>query len=273
MSYNSQKPKDTLNKIINLFKEGDLPAAMSMAIFPLPNVPLSKWSFLNRTLCFMQGTCDARGFSQWKDSGRYIKKHSKAIHILAPNMRKIKVEDETTGEETSQSILKGFRLIPVFKAEDTDGTPLTYENISLPDLPLLEVANAWGINVKAIPGSFKYYGYFSPSKKEIALATPEEKVFFHELAHAAHYRIESFSKNEPVWKKEIIAELCASALEYMTGRLAPNIGESFSYIERYAKKTKKSTVDSCIGLLSTCEKVLNEIFSYSNQSQPAIERN
>jgi len=51
------------------------------------------------------------------------------------------------------------------------------------------VAAAWGISVKAIPGNYKYYGYYSGGRDLIALASPEECVFFHELSHAAHDRI------------------------------------------------------------------------------------
>jgi len=48
----------------------------------------------------------------------------------------------------------------------------------LPELPLIERAYDWGIEVKSVPGNYSYYGYFIPARKEIALATKEEKVFF-----------------------------------------------------------------------------------------------
>ena len=81
--------------------------------------------------------------------------------------------------------------MPVFRAEDTEGDPLDYEIVELPDLPLLELAEQWGITVKNVPGNFQYYGFYSDQRKEIGLATKEECVFFHELAHAAHYKLQA----------------------------------------------------------------------------------
>jgi len=41
---------------------------------------------------------------------------------------------------------------PVFRVEDTDGQPLEYERIELPELPLMEKATEWRISVKAVLG-------------------------------------------------------------------------------------------------------------------------
>ena len=57
-------------------------------------------------------------------------------------------------------IRAGFLALPVFKVEDTDGEPLDYQKIELPELPLMEAAQKWGISVKAIPGNDRYSGYF-----------------------------------------------------------------------------------------------------------------
>ena len=53
----------------------------------------------------------------------------------------------------------------------------------------MEVAQEWGISVKAIPGNYRYSGYFSQDRREIGLASKEETVFFHELAHYADFLI------------------------------------------------------------------------------------
>ena len=45
---------------------------------------------------------------------------------------------------------------PVFRFEDTDGKALEYEKLELPDFPLIEKAEEWGISVKAIPGNYRY---------------------------------------------------------------------------------------------------------------------
>ena len=81
--------------------------------------------------------------------------------------------DKTFGfpiRTATEQILNGFGCRPVFRVEDTKGEPLEYENIELPDLPFIERAQQWGISVKAIPGNYRYFGYYSPCRKEIAIA-------------------------------------------------------------------------------------------------------
>ena len=156
----NQKVKQALEGIVQRFKEGDIPEAIAYSIFPIPNIPASRWSLLNRTLMFISGTSDARGFNQWKEVGRHVKKGSQSITILAPRFAKKQNEDE---EETE--VLAGFLPVPVFRVEDTEGEPLDYQKIELPELPLMEVAQEWGISVKGIPGNYCYSGYFSQDKK------------------------------------------------------------------------------------------------------------
>ena len=247
--------KQVLYTIVENFKSGDIPDAVAMATFPMPDVPSNKWSFTNRTLMFLSGTFDARGFRQWQEVNRWIKKGSKAIYILVPCFKK---ETDDTGDEKEQ--LKFFRAMPVFRYEDTEGQDLHYTTIKLPDLPLIERAEEWGISVKAIPGHYKYYGFYSPDKNEICLATPEESVFFHELAHAAHEKIIGNLKKEQDPFQEIIAELSSQALCRLVGKKAVNsTGNSYRYIESYAKKAKHTVYSACLKVMSETEKVLNLI--------------
>jgi hypothetical protein len=177
----NEKVKSVLNNILDQFKSGSIPASVAFSQYPAPkNIPLHTWSFLNRTVCFMSGTADARGFRQWPKAKRNVKKGVKAIYILAPMFFK----KEQDGVESL--VLGGFRGVPVFRSEDTEGEPLDYEVVELPDLPLLELAEKWGITVKNGPGNFRYLGFYSDKRKEIGLATKEECVFFHEISHCAH---------------------------------------------------------------------------------------
>jgi len=179
------KVKQALESIVQRFKEGDVPKAIAYSMFPIPNIPASKWSLLNRTLMFISGTSDARGFRQWNEVRRHVKKGSKSLTILAPRFGRKQPEDE----EKTEPVLVGFLAVPVFRVEDTEGEPLDYQNIELPELLLMEVAQQWGISVKAIPGNYRYSGYFSQDRREIGLASKEESVFFHELAHYAEFLI------------------------------------------------------------------------------------
>lgn len=250
------KVRETLNTIIDRFRSGDIPEAVAYSMFPIPNLPSSKWSLLNRTLMFFSATQDARGMKQWNSINRNVKKGSKAMYILVPYFRK----SEDDREE--QQMLTGFGCGPVFRVEDTTGEPLEYENIQLPDLPFIERAQQWGISVKAIPGNYRYNGYYSPTRKEIAVATSSECVFFHEIAHAAHHILKGNLKPGQDSLQEVIAELSAQTLAVMVGKSAEDsTGNSFRYIQNYADKMKMSVHAACLQVMSETEKVLNLILT------------
>lgn len=250
------KVRETLNTIIDRFKSGDIPEAVAYSMFPIPNLPSSRWSLLNRTLMFFSGTQDARGIKQWNSVNRNVKKGSKAMYILVPYFRK----SDDDGEE--QQVLTGFGCSPVYRVEDTKGEPLEYENIELPDLPFIERAQQWGISLKAIPGNYRYYGYYSPGRKEIAVATSSECVFFHELAHSAHHILKGNLKSGQDSLQEVVAELSAQALAVMVGKSAEDTtGNSFRYIKTYAEKLGISVHSACLKVIAETEKVLNLIIT------------
>lgn len=246
--------KQVLNSILDRFKTGDIPDAVAMSMFPIPDIPCTHWSILNRTLMFLSGTQDARGYRQWQETNRHVKKGSKAIYILVPFIKKVETD---AGE---QDALYGFGCKPVFRVEDTDGEVLAYEGIELPSLPLMERAEEWNISVKAIPGNYCYHGYYSPDRKEIALCTKEEGVFFHELAHCAHEKVIGKLKMGQDPLQEIVAELSAHSLCRIVGMSGEKfIGNSFKYIEIYSQKIKMSPYNACIKVMNDVEKVLNLI--------------
>ena len=247
---------DTVSSIIASFERGDIPEAIAYSMFPIPNIPSTKWSLLNRTLMFLAGTQDARGFRQWKQIGRYVKKGAKSFRILVPCI--VKTENEENGEV--ESSLRGFMCKPVFRFEDTDGEALDYEKLQLPDFPLIERAEEWGISVKVIPGNHRYYGYYSSNRKEIALVTPEESVFFHELAHVAHEKVNGNLKAGQDPLQEIVAELSAATLCRMVGKKKEDsLGNSYRYIQRYASELNLAVNNACLKVMSETEKVLNTI--------------
>ncbi len=172
----NQRVSETLNKIVELFKTGNVPQAISIATFPPFDVPSNAWSLTNRLIMIINGTSDARGFNQWKDINRYVKKGSKAFHILAPWISKKKdmcapqQDNEEKPVHISQ-LLRGFLAVPVFKVEDTDGDELDYQKLELPKLPLLDVAKNWGIDVAPVAYQGGWFGYYRPDKDEIRLAT------------------------------------------------------------------------------------------------------
>jgi len=263
----NNRVKETLNGIVDKFRSGEIPHAVALASYPMPNIPSSSWSFTNRTLMFISGTGDARGIRQWREANRWLEKGCKAIYILVPCFKKD--TDENTGEEGET--LSFFKVAPVFKFEDTKGEPLDYLQLELSELPLMEKAEEWGICVKAIPGNYRFNGYYSFQRREICLATPEEKTFFHELSHAAHEKIIGKLKNGQDPLQEIVAELSAQALCRLVGKRASDTtGNSYRYIEKYAEQLKLNPVSACLKVLGETEKVLNQILggrNYDNESQ------
>jgi len=258
----NEKVNSVLKGIVETFKTGNIPEAVALASFPIPDTPSSSWSFLNRTIMYLSGTIDARGFRQWKEVDRWVKKGAKAIYILVPCFKKM--TDEESGIESE--VLLSFKASPVFRYEDTNGKELNFRQLEVPELPLIERASDWGINVKAIPGNYQYRGYYAPGKKLIAIATPEEKTFFHELSHAAHERIKGLLKKGQNPLQEIIAELSAQALCRIVGkREHDTTGNSYQYIKRYARKVRLSPSKACLKVLGETEKVLNLILK-GNQS-------
>ncbi|MDD5673082.1 MAG: hypothetical protein PHC61_02875 [Chitinivibrionales bacterium] len=273
MSTSNTAGSKAVNKILEAFEKGNIPQAIAYSTFTPPaNIPAYKWTQRNRALAFLQGTGDARGFSQWKEAGRHVKKGATAIFILGPILKKsnqvMDIFDEKTGETQHEEIMEcvGYHAIPVFRVEDTEGKPLEYLPLDVKALPLADIAARWGIEIKAGAFNGEYYGYYSDGKKEIVLATDNERTFLHELSHASQYRIDPKAEQAPAWEKEIIAELSASALLYMMGKEG-HIGNHFAYITRYAEQAHLSTVKACMKILDTCLKVINEIVEASETQE------
>jgi len=254
----SKKAKVCLQRIVDLFKQGNIPKALAVAtIPPQTGIPSAKWSISNRVLQFLADTSDARGFKQWQEAGRKVKKGAKAFHILGPKTRNI-TETDDTGEETQKVIITGFFVIPVFRAEDTDGEPLPYDPATPP--PLADVAEQFQLSVSYQTFASQYYGYYQGGSKRIVLATHSAQVFFHELAHAAHERVEGQLKGGQVPDQEIIAELTAATLAQM---YCPetNLGFSYGYIKSYAERSNKTIERACLAVINTVGLVLDEILS------------
>lgn len=247
------KVKEVLDKVLQEFQDGNIPEKIAYTMFPIIHIPSSKWSLFNHLVMFIHGTEDARGFRQWMEVNRHVKKGSKSFHILVPCFEKEK--DEKDQEDVPK--LVGFTTANVFRAEDTEGETLDYERLKLPTLPLMEKALEWGIDVRAVSGNYNHYGYYSPEKKMIALATPEESTFYHELCHVAHEKIIGKLKRGQDPLQEIVAEVSAQALCRIVGKDGDKyFGNAYRYIEGYAKEIKLSPHSAVMHVISDVEKVL-----------------
>jgi len=246
------KVDGVLNGIVDLFTEGDVAAAVAIATFPTPDIPMASWSLRNRVIAMINGTGDARTFRAWQSVGRNVQKGKRAFYILGPLM----VKDRKGGVDKNgkpKMIVVGFRAIPEFRYEDTEGDPVNYPKHELPTHPLSEVAEAWGIDIKTAGFAGHAYGW-TDGKGNITLCTPNERTFFHELGHCADARTHKLKGGQDA-VQEIVAELVAATLARLVGREMPNDGRSKEYIQGYARKLypNKSDADA---MREACAKVL-----------------
>ena len=257
----NEKAKQVIDKLLDSFESGDVPEALSVAVLPRFDVPSSAWGLSNRLIMFFAGTSDARGFRQWKDVGRYPRKGSKAFHILCPRHRK-EVDKETDEEKIT---LTGFMLASVFRYEDTDGDPLDIPELEPKQMPpLYDVGKQWNLSVKWESFQGNAYGYYSPGRKEIGLASHDEMVFFHELAHAAHEKVKGKLKIKQDWKQEVVAELTAAVLAHLYGRRT-NDGAAYRYIRSYAEKANQDVYRACLSVISDVGKCVEKIMQLEEE--------
>lgn len=255
--------KDTLNQILEVFQSGNIPEKIAHASFQAKDIPSNKWSFLNKIIMLCADTEDLRGYNQWKEVNRFVKKGAKAVWILAPRMKK---EKDKNGDENFHLI--GFLSIPVYRYEDTEGREVDYKLLELPEFSLLERAKEFGLDVRAVPFNNNYWGAYNQKKGTIELATPEEQVFCHELSHHAHKLIKGELKPGQIPLQEVVAELSASALMYIIGK-EPKTGNTYRYIENYCKECNPpiSPISGCILVLGEVEKVIKLILGEETKQE------
>jgi len=88
--------------------------------YSLSNLILIWWQCHNFSL--------VAGFNQWRKVGRYVKRNSQAIWILAPMIQKVKVKDDEDPEAEEEKVLKVIFPLPVFYYSQTEGDELEIGN-------------------------------------------------------------------------------------------------------------------------------------------------
>jgi len=258
----NERAKEQLDRLVDAFRTGQIGEVVRRTVIPMPDVPCAKWSLCNRVLVSLAGTDDARGFRQWKDAGRHVKKGSKAVYILFPNYKKIRKEDEETGETTESMVLVGFGAGPVFRYEDTDGEPIERTDPDPPELPpLYDVAEQFEVDISYQGHLGRVYGSFRPGEQSISLESHDEPVFWHELAHAAHLRVNGTLKGGQDPKQEAVAELAATVIAGLYG--SDWSGNCWEYIASYSG----DPLNLCLSVLSEVEKVLVEILNTERREE------
>lgn len=260
--------KNAVDQLLEMFRTGKLPQQVAFSIIHKhagDTIPSDKWSIGNRILMMIQGTHDARGFKQWNEVGRHVLKGSRAIHILAPMTFKVKETDKDTGEEVEKVVVKGYRPIPVFRYEDTEGKSIplydhAYEPTSHPTF--FDAAEKLGVDVRYAPMRANYLGRYSIRTNAIELCSHDAVVYYHELAHAVHATLVDLTVYDPD-KAEVIAEFSALVLAHIAG-ISGFESQGFEYIANYAKNNTPSRVmKEIFSVLKDVEAIVNKILSVS----------
>ena len=173
--------------------------------------------------------------------GRRVKQGAHALAILIPIIPRSartepSLEEEPEEQEERQKPV-GFKLMPVFRVQDTGGEALPYElrmrAFDVSSLPLVGVARTLGVTVKAglLPPSCA--AVYKPGSKQIVLGTDNPQTFLHELSHAVDSALPG--KSEDYDFCEVVAELSSCFLGSLYG-VSVDIGATKAYIEHYAKR-------------------------------------
>ena len=256
--------RQSLDRLLDMFRDQKFPAEIGWQIIRRRRgdrrIPSDAWSPGNRWIMLASGTTIAMGFGQWHQWGRSVKPGSKAFYIFAPMSRKISVEPESA-EEATKTIISGFRLIPVFRLEDTIGKPLPgLADFKPPVLPpLFAVAKKLGVSsVDYVPFDGRSLGSYRPGSKEIRLSEQSALTFYHELIHHLD------SQNNPLrpghlCEAELTAELGASVLCGLQGITGYEAG-SYRYLRSYAEgKEPDAVLKSIMTVASRVEQLVGMV--------------
>jgi antirestriction protein ArdC len=230
------------------------------------------YSFGNCLLIALQRPDASRvaGFHRWLELGRHVRKGEKGIAILAPIVRRSKVEDEATGEErTVLSAPRAFRVVHVFDLAQTDGDDLPQvpchrlsgEGAAVPELHAYANSLGFSVTVGELPGETN--GLCTYSTRTITIRqglepAQQTKTLIHEIAHASlHGPAFEGSRNHAELEAESIAYIVCGALgidsgQYSWGYLA-SWGADASAV-RQAGQRIQQTVECILQALEVAEE-------------------
>lgn len=219
---------------LDAFRDGVVPARLARTLLIPEAAPSRRWTAANRLLAALQNhEIDPRGFRQWQEVGRRVKKGARAAFILGPRLARVRgVEADPGGEPGNidraapdgtsaedERRLVGFVTIPVFSFDRTEGEPLSADRRVerfLTSLPLRGVAESWGIRVEPALPSRVYWGFFSPAAggaPMIGLTSDSLLTWAHELVHASDERLDPTRYHQGRDdEREVVAELGGATL-------------------------------------------------------------
>jgi len=203
-----------------------------------------KYSYHNQLLITYQMPNASRvaGFRKWREIGRWVRRGSKAIKILAPRIRKIEVIDAETGKHREEEEVVDFFPVSVFDVSQTEGQPLPEVEITVRGDNYKDFLDALVdfCDVKKIKVAFKALrvnGLLGYSKGgQIAVTNTESintqvNTMIHEVAHELLHRGKNISKQQ--------CEIQAEGVAYVVTRHFGMENRSYNYLAMYDANYRK----------------------------------
>ena len=182
----SEKAQAALDAVIGKFETGDLSQVLQIARIKRQagdGKPSNTWTISNLILAYLTtaGSIDCRGYNQWQKVNRQVQKGQSSGYIFVPLFRTVADDDSDDGRK----ILTGFKAVPVFGLEQTEGDELPTFDYTPAELPaLLDVATALGVRVEFCPLPADRHGDVDAAGTVIRVGVEGDgsfKTFFHEL--------------------------------------------------------------------------------------------
>lgn len=200
-----------------------------------------RYSFLNTFAIQLQRPDAIRvaGFHTWRAVGRCVRKGEKGIAILAPVVRRTRVEDENGEKHVLVGAPTAFRVVHVFDVSQTDGKdlPAICERLEGDDAGdaynrLVAVAHSLSYTVEEdyLPGGRNGDCTYEKRRIRVEVSNSEAqqvKTLAHEIAHAMLH--EGFDDRS-------LAELEAESVAFIVCRALgiESASYSFGYVASWA---------------------------------------
>ena len=213
------------------------------------------YSFGNTILIYLQNpnATYVKGYKSWNKIGRYVKKGTTGLAILAPCFKKTEVFKESDnkaeyheaeGEKEIKRVISGFRVAYVYDIADTDGSdeyiPVLVKGLAgnskqekeIYDRVLAVISKEY--TVEEVKGTVSK-GSYNLETKVISVRSDLEylqkiKTLLHETAHAVDFALHpepDISRN----RRELIAESVAFIVSLRLG--LDTSSYSMSYIQSW----------------------------------------
>jgi hypothetical protein len=274
-----------MNRILDAFASGNLAEPLAQTYLK-GGRHAERWGIWNQILVAIAGANDAATALQWQEMGRVVTDRADKIWLMNPKYGYYtsKADDPDASEETRRYI-KGFGHFAVHPYEATAPIPdfvgETYEDLyKLQDrtafvrsLPLIEVADTWGLTVGTYGGrAGGALGYMRPGQ-QIGLGVANLSTWAHELVHEADHRSGNMvGAGGQERSNEIVAEWGGAVLLTMLGKESEaDWGGALQYIRSYAKdKSPEGLVKEVRSLAWRVQQAINLIMEIAQATVPEL---